>query len=99
MPNIVMVQRDPAHLVRIATKEPLTRTFEEQHARLFTGQGALFKSIQFSDAIQARLEAAQRLVVRERGEQGDSVRRNMRHFAFAPHRLESLPSCHRVVAR
>jgi hypothetical protein len=89
MPRVVLIQRDPAHLIRIATKEPLTRTFDEQHARLFTGPGALFKKVQFSDAIQARLEAAQRLVVQERGAQGGSVTHIMRHFSFAPHRFES----------
>jgi hypothetical protein len=90
-PNVVLIQRDPAHFIRIACKEPLVRTgrFEEQHARLFTNKRALLKSVQFSDSLQARLEACQRVVLRNGGQQGGGVQHIMRHFSFAPHRFES----------
>ena len=89
--EIVLIQRDPAHFIRIACKEPLVRTgrFEAQHARLFTAKHALLKSVQFSDSLQARLEACQKMVVQSRGSQGGGVRHIMRHFSFAAHRFES----------
>ena len=48
MPNVVLVLRDPAHVIRIACKEPLHRTgrFEEQYKRLFGDQHALLKDRQ-----------------------------------------------------
>ena len=89
--EVVLIQRDPAHFIRIACMEPLVRTgrFEAQHKRLFTAKHALLKSVQFSDALQARLEACQRIVVQSRGCQGGDVRHIMRHFSFAAHRFES----------
>ena len=91
MPNVRLLTRDPAHMIRLACQDPLVRTgrFEEQNQRLFTGQKALLKSIQFSDGLQARLEECQRVVLRHRGEQGGGVTHIMRHFRFAPHRFES----------
>ena len=91
MPNVILIQRDPAHFVRIACKEPLVRTgrFEQQHVNLFTGQHALLKDIQFSDGLQTRLEACQKIVLRNRGQQGGGVKHIMRHFGFAAHRFES----------
>ena len=45
MPNVVLILRDPAHVIRIACKEPLHRTgrFEEQYKRLFGDRHALLK--------------------------------------------------------
>ena len=64
-PNIVLITRDPAHMVRVATRDPLLRTgrFEEQHKRLFTDRHALFKELQYSDLWQARLQDCQRIVL------------------------------------
>ena len=100
MPNCVLIHRDPAHMVRIACKDPLVRTgqFEQQHARLFTERHALLKNIQFSDSLQARLEACQTEVLRHRGAQGGGVRHIMRHFSLAPHRFESWVSPRRAYA-
>eukprot|EP00974_Lingulodinium_polyedra_P094476 9157986-Lingulodinium_polyedra.AAC.1 len=62
MPNVVLIQRDPARFIRIACRDPLVRTgrFEGQNARLFTKKHVVPKSIQFSDALQAHLEACQK---------------------------------------
>ena len=51
MPGAILLCRDPAHMVRIACSDPLTRTgrFEEQHKRLFTAKHALIKDIQYSE--------------------------------------------------
>jgi hypothetical protein len=91
MPGIVLIARDPAHMIRIACKEPLIRTggFETQHKRLFEDRHALIKDIAFSDLWQARLEECQRLVVRTDGSQGGGVKHIMRHLSYAPHRFES----------
>jgi hypothetical protein len=91
MPNIVLVCRDPAHMVRIACANPLSRTgrFEEQHARLFTNRHALLKDVQFSECWRARLNACQKLVVLKEGAQGGNVQNILRHFSYAPHRFES----------
>ena len=45
MPNIVLIARDPAHMIRIACKEPLVRTsgFEEQNERLFGKNNGILK--------------------------------------------------------
>lgn len=46
LPNVRVLLRDPAHMIRLACKEPLHRTgrFEEQYKRLFSDQHALFKA-------------------------------------------------------
>lgn len=91
MPNIRLITRDPAHMVRIACKDPLIRTgsFEAQHRRLFEDRHALLKDVQFSDLWQARLADSQAKVCRADGAQGGGVQRIMRHFGYAPQRFES----------
>ena len=89
--GVLLVCRDPAHMVRIATQEPLVRSarFEEQNIRLFTGRHALLKDIQYSEQTQARMQAAQERVLVEKGEQGGGIKRVLRHFSVAMHRWES----------
>ena len=91
MPNIILICRDPAHMIRIACKEPLIRTsgFDEQNERLFGKKNGILRKIQFSDGLQARLEACQRVVLLHRRTQGGELAKVMRHFSFAPHRFES----------
>jgi hypothetical protein len=91
MPNIVLISRDPAHMLRIAAKDPLLKSnrFGTQHERLF-GKKGLLRQVQFSDALQARLEECQRIVLRHSGKQGGDLRHVMRHFSFAAHRFESM---------
>jgi len=91
MPNIVLIARDPAHMLRIAAKDPFVRSsrFGKQHQRLF-GKGGLLRQVQFSDGLQARLEECQRIVLRQTGWQGGDLRHVMRHFSFAAHRFESM---------
>ena len=89
--RIVLIARDPAHFLRIACKDPLTRTgrFEAQYLRLFTGPDALFKKVAFSDGLKARLEACQHLVLRSIGEQGGGLTNILRHLNFVQPRFES----------
>ena len=90
-PGIVLIARDPAHFIRIACRDPLTRTgrFEKQYERLFTGKDALFKKINFSVGMKARLEACQHLVLESHGEQGGGVNKILKHFNFVQPRFES----------
>ena len=96
-PNIILITRDPAHMVRIATRDPLLRTgrFEAQHKRLFTDRHALFKELQHSEIWQARLQECQRIVLGRRSAssgsedttfaatQGGGVQHVLRHFSYA----------------
>ena len=88
--NVILICRDPAHMIRIAVSTPLIRTgrFEEQHKMLFSERHALIKDIQYSHQWQARLQACQHLVLAEKGSQG-GVEHTLRHFSFAAHRWES----------
>ena len=45
MQNIMLLARDPAHMIRIACMKPLNTIgrFEAQYERLFDGRHALFK--------------------------------------------------------
>ena len=89
--GVILIGRDPAHMVRTAVSEPWIRTgrFEEQHTMLFSGKNALIKNVQHSDLLQARLQACQRDILTEWGSQGGGVVNVLRHFSFAPHRWES----------
>ena len=91
MPNVVLICRDPGHMLCIAMKDPLIRSnrFGAQHERLF-GKKGLLRQVQFSDGLQARLEECQRIVLRHAGRQGGDLRHVMRHFSFAAHRFESM---------
>ena len=99
--SIVLITRDPAHMIRIAARDPLLRTgrFEAQHKRLFTDKHALFKELQYSELWQARLQDCQRIVLARpavdadgnacAATQGGDLRHIMRHYAYAPQRFES----------
>ena len=97
--GLVLISRDPAHMVRLACSEPLCRTrgFEEQHRRLFSGRHALLKDVQYSHQMQARLEACQEEVIASQGDQG-GVQHILRHFSFAPQRWESFAAPRRQYA-
>ena len=98
--GVIIIGRDPAHMVRTSVSEPFTRTgrFEEQHLRLFSGKHALIKNVQHSELLQARLQACQRDILAEHGSQGGGVVSVLRHFSFAPHRWESFAAPRRAYA-
>ena len=95
MPNVILITRDPAHLIRLSCQEPLIRTahFDEQHRRLFGKKGSkskgLLKNIQFSSLLQARLQDCQRKVIASQGAQGGGITGIMQDFSWAPQRFES----------
>ena len=84
--QVVIVQGDPAHMVRMACLEPLMRDgdFEDQHERLFGKLTGLLREVEFSVALHARLVTCQQTVMRHCGQMGAVVQQLMRHFSFAP---------------
>jgi hypothetical protein len=46
MTNVVAILRDPAHMIRIACKDPLHRIgrFEQQYKRLFSDRHSVIKA-------------------------------------------------------
>ena len=100
MPNLILVLRDGAHALRIACKEPLFRTdgFQLQQKRIFTDKHAVLKDIQFSNALKAKLEACQHLVVSAKGSQGGGLTHVIRHFSCTPIRFESMCAPQRAYA-
>lgn len=90
MPNIRIIIRDPAHIVRTTGRDPLhdAELFKEQYARLFGKRHAVMKEFQYSTVWQNQLETCQRDVMRQGGSLGD-VRTSLRHLAFAQPRFES----------
>ena len=91
LPNLIWVTQDPAHQVRIASKDPLhaNEAFAEQWQALFNEKHALVPDIQNSEVWKARLLAAQQHVLREHGSQGGGLEVALRTFSFAKQRFDS----------
>ena len=67
-PNIVIIMRDPAHIVRISCRDPLhdAAEFSEQYSRLFDRRHAVLKEFQNSDVWRRQLLACEQQI-KERG--------------------------------
>ena len=91
LPNLAWVGQDPAHQVRIASKDPLhaSESFGEQWQRLFNERHALIPDIQNSEVWKSRLLAAQNYVLQTVGEQGAGLQTVMRTLSFAKQRFDS----------
>ena len=72
-PNIIIIMRDPAHVIRISCRDPLhdAATFKEQYQRLFASKGAVLKDLQNSHVWKEQFMACQRQLLAE----GDLWRR------------------------
>eukprot|EP00438_Fugacium_kawagutii_P023201 Skav215062 [mRNA] locus=scaffold1021:443696:444526:- [translate_table: standard] len=90
LPNLIYLSFDPAHQIRIASKDPLQALpqFEKQWTRLFSGKLALLPAIHHSKAWQAKLFACQQEVLKVHGNQA-SIDRAVQSLSFAPHRFDS----------
>ncbi|CAE7268036.1 unnamed protein product, partial [Symbiodinium sp. CCMP2592] len=97
-PKLMLLGKDPSHLIRRATGEALAREklFSEYIAVVWESKESFVPSIQNSAAWRAELEAAQRVVVEDSGEQGGGLQRIMRHFRYAKQRFESSAHPHHV---
>ena len=91
MPNLILVQRDPAHFVRIASRDPpfCMDGFNAQYDRLFNQRRALVPDIMNSTVWQARLMACQKSVLATYGQQGGGLSTALRHLSFAKQRFDS----------
>ena len=89
-PNLVYLSFDPAHQVRIASKDPLQALpdFEKQWCRLFSGKNALLPAIHHSKVWQSKLLACQNEVLKVHGTQG-GISRAVQSLSHAPHRFDS----------
>ncbi len=92
MPNIILVLRDITHALRPALGAKtltLDNKFAAQWDRFFAADKAFVTTLQHSEALQAKLQACQRHVLGDVGQQGGGLARVLRHLRFAPHRWES----------
>ena len=76
MPNIVLIVRDPAHLIRTSTANPLhnAHLFEEQYSRLFSSKHAVLKDFMNSQIWQDQLQACQADILERGGSLGGGVK-------------------------
>ena len=90
MPRIVIILRDPAHVIRTTCKDPLHdgAAFREQHDRLFASKHAVLKDLQNSHLWKDQLQAAQKELLREGGALG-GLGRPLLHLNFVQPRFES----------
>ena len=91
MPNVVLIVRDPAHVIRTSTANPIQHAdgFDEQYARLFSNRHAVLKDFNNSHVWQDMLQAIQADIVKEGGSLGGGVRSVLRNMAFVQPRFES----------
>ena len=68
-PNIIIIMRDPAHVIRISCRDPLhdADMFKEQYERLFASKGAVLKDLQNSHVWKEQFMACQRQLLAEGG--------------------------------
>ena len=92
MPNMLVVGRDPAHALRIATRDPLlaSEAFAAWWKDVFDSKEALVPSIQNSEEWSERLLLCQREVLRSRGEQGAGLKVVAKCMQFAKQRFDSV---------
>ena len=101
-PNLCLICRDRAHMVRIAVMDPLRRQelFSDRLTHLVEGPKALLPAIQYSDHWRSRLVAAQRHLskmdqilegpVAAGTDRNLPLERILRHFSIAKQRYDSI---------
>ena len=69
-PNIIIIMRDPAHIIRISCRDPLhdADLFKEQYHRLFASKNAVLKGLQNSHVWKEQFMACQRQILAEGGD-------------------------------
>ena len=89
--HIVLIVRDPAHLIRTSTAKPLHTAdlFEEQQERLFSSRHAVLKDFMNSHIWQDQLQACQADILKSGGSLGGGVKSVLRNLAFVQPRFES----------
>jgi hypothetical protein len=93
-PNMLAISRDIAHLVRIATRDPLlaVKDFDKWWADVFDKKDSLIPEIQNSEEWTEKLLMCQRAVLGSRGEMGAGLKVAQRCVHFAKQRFDSISS-------
>ena len=75
LPNLAFIDRDPAHAIRIAGRDPLhaEARFGAFWAEVFDSKHALIRDVESSDQIRAKLESCQSRVREVLGSQGGGI--------------------------
>jgi hypothetical protein len=91
MPNVVLVMRDPAHLIRTSCANPLRSAdrFDEQYSRLFSSRHAVLKDFMYSHVWQDQLQRCQMDLLERGFSLGGGVTSLLRNMAFVQPRFES----------
>ena len=92
MRNMLVIGRDLAHALRIATRDSLlaVKEFEEWWADVFDAQHALIPAIQNSEEWTEKLQLCQKAVLGCRGEQGAGLKVVAKCLQFAKQRFDSV---------
>ena len=90
-PNVCLIGRDTAHIIRKTACEAWVRelNFEDLWKDLWSSKESLIPSIQNSEVLKTELAACQRVVVKVDGAQSCGLGRILKHFSFAKQRYES----------
>ena len=91
MPNMLLILRDLAHMVRNSTRDPLLAepTFAEWWDDLFGARHALVPDMKNSEEWREKLLICQRAVLGQCGEQGGGAAAVSRVMSFAKQRFDS----------
>jgi len=94
MPNMLLILRDLAHMIRNSTRDPLLAetTFAEWWSDIFGNKHALVPDMKNSDEWREKLLICQRAVLRQCGTQGGGVSVVSRVMSFAKQRFDSCAS-------
>ena len=89
-PNIVIIMRDPAHVIRSSCRDPLhdAEVFSEQNDRLFGQRHAVLKDFMNSGMWQDQLQKCQK-VLQISGDSTPGLTSVLRHLDFVQPRFES----------
>ena len=90
-PNIVVIMRDPAHIIRISCRDPLhdADSFSEQYDRLFDRRHAVLKDFQNSNVWREQFMACQRQILEGGGSMGGYLKSCLRDLQYVQPRFES----------
>ena len=91
--NIVIIMRDPAHVIRTSCRDPLhdADVFSEQYSRLFDQRHAVLKDFMNSGTWQDQLQKCQEELL-QAGASTPGLKSVLRHLAFVQPRFESFVS-------
>ena len=91
MRNVILITRDPAHVIRTSTSKPLqyAEHFDVQCTRLFKGRHAVVKDFMYSHLWQDQLQACQKEILDKGESLGGDIKSVLRNMAFVAPRFES----------